>query len=69
VDRAHEIQLEIFRSWSPERRAAVGMRLTAMALRVREERLRARFPGANDEPLGWARVREALGLPAGLTPP
>jgi len=69
VDEARAIQLQIWRTWSPERRVAAGTALAATGWHLRERRLRERFPAADDRELGWARVRLSLGLPLATTPP
>jgi len=69
MDEARTIQLRIWRSWPAERRVAAGTALAATGWRLREQRLRNRFPGASERELGWARVRLSLGLPLATTPP
>jgi hypothetical protein len=62
-------QLRIFASWTPEQRLAAASRMTAFGFALRDQRLRERFPGASERELGYARAREVLGLPPGLTRP
>ncbi len=69
MDAGREIQLDIYRKMSGARRLEVAVRLTAFAYTMRDERLRRTFPLATERELQWARVRQALRLPAGLAPP
>ena len=68
-DHARMIQLRIFASWTPDQRLAAASRMTAFGFALRDRRLRARYPGASERELGYARVREILGQPSGLTRP
>lgn len=69
MDQGRAKQLEIWKACGPARRIAIASDLIAMTRSVRDSRLRRRYPGATDRELGWARVREALHLPSGITPP
>jgi hypothetical protein len=51
-----------------EQRIAQGLRLSALALAARRQRLARRFPEADESGLRWAVVREVLGLPPGTAP-
>ena len=69
MDEARAIQIQIWRACGGSRRIEIASELMAVTRAIRDARLRRQFPEASEQQLGWARVREALGLPAGLTPP
>ncbi len=69
MDRAREIQFEIWRKAGPGGRLAIAAALNAFVRSVWEQRLRRQFPEASEQELRWARLREVLHLPPGTTPP
>ncbi len=69
MDAGRFKQLEIWRACGPSRRVEIASEIIAIALRIREDRLRRRYPTADPSELRWARVREALDLSPGITPP
>ena len=69
MDQGRAKQLEIWKACGPAGRIAIASDLIAMTRSIRDSRLRRRYPEATDRELGWARVREALDLPSGITPP
>jgi hypothetical protein len=69
MDAGRAKQLDIWRACGSGRRVELACELIAIALQVRDDRLRRRYPGATDAELAWARVREVLSLPNGTTRP
>jgi len=60
VNEARRIQIEIFRSWTPEERVRRGMELTQICLRARDARIREQNPGVSEEEFRQIRLREIL---------
>lgn len=64
VDEARRIQIEIFRSWTPEERVRRGMELTQICLRARDARIREQNPGVSEEEFRRIRLEEILAASA-----
>jgi hypothetical protein len=60
VRAAREMQLAIWRSWTPARRLEMVGRITAMAVGMRDYRLREMHPDWSEERLRQERVAETL---------
>jgi hypothetical protein len=63
-----ERQWDIFARMTPAQRLDLGLRMSDLALQQRRERLRRRFPDADERGLRWAVVREILRLDPGTDP-
>ena len=64
MDTARELQLEIFRGWTPEERLLAGFKMIGLAVSLRNARIRMKNPDANEEELSDLRCRAALDLSA-----
>jgi hypothetical protein len=58
---AHAIQLEVYRSMSPERRLAIGVQMSEDGFAVMAAGIKARHPDYSEAEVTWALRRLRLG--------
>lgn len=65
---AIERQWAIYACMTAQQRLGLGLQMSALAAQQRRDRLRRRFPDADERGISWAVIREILELEPGTAP-